>query len=171
MRLATIFIPGGDYGTFATLSAMQQVVNDALQHPVILQWGQQAVDGAAERDDQIVAIDQWVRDHFTFALDPKEVNGTVVFDLITHPLAQVEMYQELSRVIGDCDDAAILTAVLGKANLIPARFRVVGFRGPAGPFSHVYTLLKGSGGWVSLDVTRPLDSSVPRVTRVAEVNV
>lgn len=171
MRLDTVEIPLGDAGTAATLAMMRSLVHQGLRSPAILQWAKVVVDGAVEPDDQIRAIEWWMRDHFVFRNDPQVVNGIRVYDLLAHPLALLEMYREHSRVVGDCDDAAVLVAVLAKANLLPVRFRVVSFTGKKGPFSHVYPLLKGQGGWFSLDVTRPLDTQTPRVTRVAEVTV
>lgn len=171
MRLETVEIPAGDQGTFATLTMMRALVRNALRSPVILRWAHTVVDGTSDPDEQIVAIENWVRDHFEFHLDPQTVNGVKVFDLLSHPLAQAEMYLKLGKIVGDCDDAAVLTATLGRANFRPARFRVIGFQGREGPFLHVYTLLQGSQHWFSLDVTRPLDSTTPRPTRVAEVNV
>lgn len=86
--------------------------------------------------------------HWRFVRDPTGI------ELLHRPERLLDQIAAGGYAIGDCDDAAILGAALGKAVGFSARFVVLGFFGPRGPFSHVYTELWTGTGWRELDITR-----------------
>ncbi|MEE8177710.1 MAG: hypothetical protein V3T65_06925 [Acidobacteriota bacterium] len=82
-----------------------------------------------------------------------------------------EMLEDMQRwgaAQVDCDDAAVLSAALGKAVGLKPRFVVLGFEGPTGPYRHVYTELFDGVAWTEMDVTRPggIGAVPTRVTRM-----
>lgn len=170
MKLVTVELPDGEAATWQTVFHMRQLVASGLTSPVILRWAQDITERSHDPVTQVNAINAWLHAHFYFAEDPTEVNGVRVYDLLAHPVAQLEQYERFGRVVGDCDEAATLVAVLGKANLRPAKFRLVGFGPEPVRLSHVYTLLRAGGRWYNLDVTRP-PNTVIRPTRTVEVTV
>lgn len=100
---------------------------------------------------------------FRFLRDPAGV------ELVHHPRVLLDRLRKEGYVQGDCDDAAILGAALGKVIGLPARFVVVGFRGPRGPLTHVYAEVSDGSRWVDLDVTAPAQGFVvPPTRRVIE---
>lgn len=158
-------IDDGDAGVAQTIGIMQRLVNDSLSDTTVIQAARNIVAGSGSRDydAQAQAIRAWLLDHFTFVRDPfgQETIGT--------PKFQLDQIASQYYVQGDCDDVAVLAAALGKAVGMPAVFVTLGFDGPSGPFSHVYTALFGRTTWHSMDVTRPL--LVPVTTRRAEWTV
>lgn len=83
-----------------------------------------------------------------FVRDPAGV------ELVHRPERLLDLWRAKGHIPGDCDDAAVLGAALGKSIGLPARFVVLGFYGPTMPFSHVYAELQTPQGWADLDVTR-----------------
>lgn len=90
----------------------------------------------------------WLAAAWHFVRDPTGV------ELVFRPERLLDQYTNHGMASGDCDDAAVLSAALGKAIGLRARFVVLGFFGPRMPFSHVYTELLGPDGWQEMDVTR-----------------
>lgn len=160
-------LPFGDFGTQTTLRKMRQLVNSSLLDPVVIQTARKMALStfARDKDGQILAIRSFLVDHFQFVQDPIGV------ELLVTPRAMLETINRRGVVSGDCDEAAVLGATLGKAIGIPAAFVTLGFRGPSGPLSHVYAILRGGSGWVSLDVTKPLRGPFPPATRQETVEV
>lgn len=100
-------------------------------------------------DCQVTALRGWLAGVWRFVRDPAGV------ELVHRPERQLDEYRRHGYISGDCDDAAVLAAAMGKAIGFPAQFVVLGFYGSRSPFSHVYTeLLVRPGRWVEFDVTR-----------------
>jgi transglutaminase-like putative cysteine protease len=104
----------------------------------------------------------WLADHVRFLDDPVGVSlvgGGIaeVDDYLRDPITeQVRQLQATGEVRGDCDDVAMLGATLARAAGFSAvRFRVVSFD-PSSPhpYSHVFTEVLTSRGWLDFDVTR-----------------
>jgi len=157
----------GDMGTMQTISAMRRLVNMSLVDSIVVQTARSlaAQSMPRDRDAQAYSIQAFLKEHFQFVNDPRGV------ELLVPPKAMLQTIARRGVVTGDCDEAAILGAALGKAIGIRACFVVLGFRGPRGPLSHVYTVLRGSSGWVSLDITRPERGPFPPVSRHTNVEV
>ena len=71
----------------------------------------------------------------------------------------LRQYEQLGKITGQCAEAAILGASLGKALGIPATFRMLFFPVDASDEDHVYAVLYPMAGQgrtpVELDVTKP----------------
>jgi transglutaminase-like putative cysteine protease len=160
-------IAGGDLGALQTISRMRQLVNSSLTDPAVIQTARSVVALCPPRDINCRAqsIREWLSDHFQFENDPRGV------ELITTPRYLLDRIAARYYAQGDCDDAAILGAALGKAVGLRARFVILGFHRPAAPYSHVFTILRGAGVWHSLDVTKPARGPFPPVSRSSQVEV
>lgn len=140
--------PGGDLGTIRTLGIMKRYARRALPDPLLQGAARRILGGAAAPAAMAAAVRSWLARVFQFQPDPPGV------ELVKTPRRQLLELERTGRVTGDCDDAAVLGAALGRAVGLPARFVAVGFeRGM--PFRHVWTELETPDGWVELDVTRP----------------
>jgi transglutaminase-like putative cysteine protease len=164
------FIFGGDLGSLQTLYRMRQLVNTSLTDPLVIETARSIVEtaGVLGRDQQgkYLALRQWLAEHVVFLPDPLGV------ELLATPHYLLTKIARAQFVSGDCDDAAILGAALGKAVGLAARFRVLSFVNQSRPFQHVYTLLLVNGQWANLDVTRsPAIAIPPRPARVLELGV
>lgn len=161
-------ISGGDFGSLTTLERMRSLSNMAIKMPIVVETAHSIVAGIPPRDyyGMAVAIRNWLASVFHFIPDPVGV------ELLRAPDYQLRQYQTQMRITGDCDDAAVLGAALGKAVGIPAQFVAIGFK-PSGPLSHVYaqlTPLAKVPTVVSLDVTKPYGIHV-RVFRTVKRTV
>lgn len=158
---------GGDMGTAQTVAKMRQLVNRSLVDPVVIQTARGIVAGCFPRDTDChgQAIKGFMSEHFQFVNDPRGV------ELLVPPRPMLDTIAKRYLVTGDCDEAAILGAALGKAVGLRARFVLLGFSGRGGAFAHIYTILRARSGWVSLDVTRPLRGPFPAVMRQTQVEV
>lgn len=152
-------ILSGDAGAASTLDRMRGLVNASLSVPLVVETATGIVSSIPSRDyfGMAQAVRAWLARNFKFVPDP------VGLELLRDPEYQLREWMTRGQIIGDCDDAAILGAALGKAVGINAKFVAVGFRDP-GPLVHVYAVLTGpvgraigsAGAGVDLDVTRPL---------------
>lgn len=169
--VSSVAVRGGDGGTIDDLTVMVDLVNSSLVCPPVVFFARSlAVDAAPLRNQyaQAVAIREWLRRYFRFVDDPAGL------ELQRDPENLLNEYAATNRIIGDCDEAAVLGAALGKAIGLGACFTVLAFSpsdGGDGSFSHVFaTLLTDDGRAVNLDVTKPA-GSVPPPIRVWSVEV
>lgn len=107
---------------------------------------------------QIEAIEQWLLRRFRFTADPVGV------ELLRDPAEAIKRARLRGFTMGDCDEAAMLSAALGMANGIPARFRALAFE-RGGPYTHVIADLLANGRWYPLDITKPQGFVVPDPVR------
>jgi transglutaminase-like putative cysteine protease len=148
----------GDQGTAQTLAAMRRLVNESLTDLKLRTVALQSVEGCGRNlECQYRALRRWLVSHWQFVRDPSGI------ELIHRPERLLDQIRTQGYALGDCDDAAILGAALGKIVGFPARFVVLGFFGPSRPFSHVFTELWVTQSWCELDVTRTPQR--PAVTR------
>lgn len=101
------------------------------------------VDGTRGKDHEAEArrVFDWVKENITYRRDVRGV------ETIASPMGTIQ------TGAGDCDDQAVLIAVLCMAIGIPARFKAVGFI--PGKLSHVYAQVRINGQWVAMDTTEP----------------
>lgn len=158
---------GGDSGTAQTVAQMRNLVNSSLTDPVVVATARALAAAAQVRDTdgQAENIKTYLMDHFQFVRDPSGV------ELLSTPRFMLDSITARMYAQGDCDEAAILAAALGKAIGLRARFILLGFSGSTGPLAHVFTLLRGRSAWHNLDVTRPQMGYTPTASRVQEVEV
>lgn len=156
----------GDIGTAQTVHHMKKLVNQSLTDPVVVQTARGIALQYYQRDKdaQAQGIRSFMQDHFQFINDPRGV------ELLVTPRAMLDTITKRYVVSGDCDEAAILGAALGKAIGLQAQFALLAFEGRRS-YAHVYAILRGTSGWVSLDTTRPLRGPFPPVMRQTTVEV
>ena len=165
--LQSIF--GGDMGSMQTLQRMRRLVNASLADPLVIEQARSVIEnaGVLGRDEvgKYFAIRAWMDEHLAFLPDPLGV------ELLSTPRYMITKIRQAEFVSGDCDDAAILGAALGKAVGLRAKFRALGFVTRARPFQHVYTLLLIRGQWMNLDTTRSPQRDPPSPVRTYELGV
>jgi transglutaminase-like putative cysteine protease len=153
MRAFHIPVPGGDGGTYATLGIMARAARAAAVTPIVRRTAVALASSAATRDGtvQAAAIRGWLDDHIVFLRDP--TNQELVHD----PVVLVRSILAKGVVHVDCDDVATLAAALGLSVGLRARFVIVGFKGMAGAYRHVWTELSDPRRerWIEMDITRP----------------
>ena len=157
----------GDHGTADTLDRMRRLVNSALLAPSVIETAHEIVRNAPPRDElaQAARLLVWMKQHFRFRRDPVGV------ELLRDPEYQLTQIKQTGTMTGDCDDAAVLSAALGKALGFPARFCVVALNGTADPYQHVYTVLTTKAGPFRMDTTADPTKRKPRVKRKAYFGV
>lgn len=173
--LAVHWLATGDAGAKETLRVMAAAVHHAITNPAFVWWARSIVQDCPPRNETCCAyaIREYVAGAVHFQRDPLGVEN------ITPP--EVHMQKLRGRfgayVLGDCDDAATLSAALGMAVGLPARFVVLAFPMPGdapgvrytqdtAPYQHVYTELLAGGAWREMDTTRPDNLALANV-RVA----
>lgn len=161
-----MWIPGGDLGTFLTLGAMQQAVNQSLHHPDVRAAAAAASADADARNPESLwrSLRFWIASHSRFRFDPDGV------ELVRTPVEQLRQIRNVGVMHGDCDDAAVLAATLAKACGARVRFTVMGFFGEP-YYRHVYASMLVNDRWLDFDVTRPAQSLPIKPTRVAHYGV
>jgi transglutaminase-like putative cysteine protease len=151
------------------MKQMRQQVRDTLKKSrEAIQTANMVVAAVSPRDkrSQIDAIFDWLSHRFRFVPDPIGV------ELLRNPADSIHQINRLGFAQGDCDEAAMITAVLAMANGIPARFRSLAFNGPSAPYSHVVTdLAPGDGKWYPIDITKPPGFFSPLPSRTLLVMV
>lgn len=148
-------MPGGDGGTFASVSQMARLVREGATDPLVRETASQIVAGVDGRNPvaQASAIRSWLAGHFQFLRDPLGA------ELLHTPRLMLTRIMQSGTVRADCDDAAILGASLARSIGLRTRFVVVGFLASNAPFRHVWAEASASSGpqagqWVEFDVTR-----------------
>lgn len=164
----------GDAGVLQTLRAMQQLVDQAMDSPIVIQTARALAVGDGVQRQAIIAarIRAWLARYWRYVDDP--VTREHLEDA-TYLLTQFSQNRYLA---GDCDEVAILAATLGKAVGLDATFTVLAFDtgngsgnpGQSARYAHVYTtLLTAQGQRVNIDITRPSGPVAP-VVRSLEVD-
>ncbi len=143
----------GDAGTFDTLAMMRKIADFYAATPIVRDLATSIVKGLNPRDYQghAEAIREWAARNIVFLRDPR---GTELLHTPRWIIREIAR-NGVARV--DCDDAATMTAALGKSIGLKARFVVVGFQHKRAPFAHVWTELAspvGEAEWIEQDVTR-----------------
>lgn len=164
-------ISSGDAGVSQTLTHMRALVSESMADPSVVLFARSFVLRAGQREyrHQADLIQTWMRGVWVFADDP------IDREFLVSPAVLLSMLTTTGRIVGDCDEAAVLGAALGQAIGMAPQFVVLGFASPDtgndGRLAHVYTqLLTPDGDTVSLDITRP-DGPLPEVTRAWVVDV
>lgn len=157
----------GDPGTVDTLGRMRHLVNSSLLSPAVIEAAHAITHGAPARDElnQAARLLLWMKAHFRFRRDPLGV------ELLRDPEYQLAQIKQAGYVTGDCDDAAVLSAALGKALGFPAAFCVVALKTADRPYQHVYTVLTTPAGLFRMDTTASPAKDRPRVARKAYFGV
>lgn len=166
MNAATVEIPDGDAGTFATIEHMRALVNDRCAHWRIRDLALRIIGRADAPGEQAARIRAWLRTRVRFVPDPDTT------ELLHDPVLLAEWIDRDGSVGVDCDDVAMLAAALGKSIGLAARFVVVAFFASDAPYSHIWAELFDGSGWREMDTTRKVQGiEDTRVSRRAVVDV
>lgn len=136
--------------------------------PLVWETARRIVARVAERDQvtQAKVIRGWAKAHYRYVADPVHV------DLQATPAYLLQHIERDGYVMGDCDDAATLTAALVTAVGIPAALQAVAFNRADAPFTHVFTWAFPRGGKPrNMDVSHPDDAPPRAFTRRLTVRV
>lgn len=162
-----------------TLQQMRQLVNAALQSHSWVWFARALVANTGAVDSRspstiALAIRDYLRQRLHYAPDPVGIEN------LTPPLEHMAQLQAAEAagpggyVVGDCDDAATLSAAIAGAVGIPSTFTIRAFdwgKGPS-PFQHVFTTLyPRDGNPVVVDTTRNAQKFPPKVQREFTVQV
>jgi transglutaminase-like putative cysteine protease len=158
---------GGDAGVEQTFDAMARLANAGQSIPVVVDFARAlATNSGASQARGALAIYNWLARTFKYVDDPVDT------ELLISPAVMIQAAQANGVIRGDCDEAAILGASLGKAVGIEAQFTALAFEDDPDRLSHVFAvLLPNDGAPVSLDVTRPRGKRLPAVTRTLSMPV
>lgn len=155
----------GDAGVMDTLRIMQRVIDGAMDDPLVVSTARAlaAADGPMQQLGAAVRIRAWMQRAWRFVEDP------LTREHLEDAGYLLRQYQQLAYIPGDCDEAAILGATLGKAVGLTATLTVLAFDtgDTAGTprYSHVFaSLLTTAGQVITLDITKP-SHPVARVVR------
>lgn len=156
-----------------TLSLMRRYVNEAIANHDFVWWTRDEINkisSEAIMNRNWTGVARAIRDytaaHIRFVPDPEGVEN------ITYPMDHMKFLRSHRVLLGDCDDAATLSAAMGKAVGIPAEFRILAFYKPDNPYQHVITYLHPRGGSViDMDTTRFAQSLPPIATRSFSIRV
>lgn len=160
----------GDAGIEQTLNLMRELIDTAIDSPRVVHLARALAVQTGERRQyaQAVVIREWLKRVWRFVYDPADRELLMDVDEALNALAR------LGVIPGDCDEAAIVGASLGRAIGLYARLIVYAFEtddDPAQTTYHVFAvLLTDDGREVNLDVTRPR-GPVPAPTRSFAVDV
>lgn len=161
-------IAWGDAGVIQTLQYMTGLIDAAVDSPVIVTFARQlaAADVTRNQVSQANVIRSWLARVWRYVDDPNDR------ELLRDAPAMLREYAVHHVVYGDCDEAAVLGASLGKAIGLSAQLVALGFDTDAAQrFQHVYAQLLTDGGQVvELDVTKPR-GPIPQVTRTLTMDV
>jgi len=167
MRTQLYDIPGGDWGTRATVRRMGKLANKGAINPKVRRLALQITRGISGRNSwgQAMAIRRYLFHAIAFTKDPHGAELLYAPELMVKILTTGQLPLRV-----DCDDAAVLAASIGKSIGLRARLVVVGFHSPKAPMRHIFTELAGTGPasrWYEMDVTRsqqflPLQAAISR---------
>lgn len=154
----------GDAGIEQTLAIMSQLVSDGVDTPSVVGFARRlAVQAGVRRSAlQAMTIQAFLQRVWRFVNDPADR------ELLVAPDVLLANYHVAGYIAGDCDEAAVLGATLGKAIGLAPTWTVYAFEdGPPETWTyHVFAaLLTDDGRTVSLDVTRPA-GPVPAPSRI-----
>lgn len=169
------FVLFSDATTFRTLGRMRHLVRRALHDRAFVWWVRDVMATAAPaaiaaRNFGALAraIRDYVGAHIRFVPDPRGVEN------LTPPSEHARLLKETPAAVllGDCDDAATLSAAMGMALGMDATFSVRAFRRPDNPYQHVVTTLLPRGApAVECDTTASAQKLPPVPTREKTVRV
>lgn len=112
------------------------------------------------RKQQALTIAAAISRKFQFVSDPIGVQ------LVRDPEVMLWEYAQGQPLIGNCVEAALLTATLCAAVGIPVRFTALAYDDVSQPYSHVITEAQlESGRWLALDITRPYGAAPRPIAR------
>jgi hypothetical protein len=110
-------------------------------------------------------IKEWVARHCHYIPDLDEMQ------VLKPPITLLRDAQSRGVFVGNCADAAMLSAMLLIDVGIPCYFEARAFLKPDAPYQHVVTVAITDHGLVDFDVTRPIGSPDVLVTRRYQLKV
>lgn len=147
-------IPWGDGGSYATIARMREIIRAGIRSPRVVETANRiAIQFPPRAHVQIAqGIRDWLRERFSFVRDPHGV------ELVRTPEYLLQRYEITNRIIGDCDDAAVMGCALAMSVGIPCKLVTLAFN-KSNVLSHVYGVMlppfRGKCVAIPFDVTRP----------------
>lgn len=139
-----------DASTQAAMAAANSIVMTANSHSPL---------SMAEQ------VRSWALSHLHYMPDPDEMQ------VLKPPLEMLTDAQGKGMYLGNCADAAMLTAMLCIDVGIPCYFEARAFLKPDAPFQHVVTIAMTEKGPFEFDITRPAGTPDVPITRRQRVKV
>lgn len=137
------FVPSGDAGTAATLNLMVKLARTWKKDPGIWKLTRELLQSVPPHDSraEIERLFHWVKQTIRYTQDVRGIE-TLATPKVT-----------LEARAGDCDDMAVLLAVLLESAGHTTRFVALSF--DTDPYSHVITETRLGVSWIALDPTVP----------------
>ncbi len=147
-------LPSGRAGTVATLKLMVRIIKRAKKNYSLRRLSQDIVAGVAGKNwrGEVLAIRDWVRNNIRYTRDIRGMETLAI------PEVTLDTRQ------GDCDDHAILVAVLLEMLGHPTRFVAIALHGQK--YIHVFAETKISNNWIPVETTEKwqLGHKIPKVS-------
>ena len=153
------YIPAGDAGTRATLTAMAKLAKDGAKTPLIRQLALNIVKHLPEKKfyGEVRAVLKFVQDKIRYVRDIADV------ETISPPSETLRLGQ------GDCDDKSILFASLALALGNDVKF--VAIDAGHGQYSHVLPRVRVGDKWLfaeTINPGQPLGKGPKKIYRIME---
>ncbi len=144
LTFSQLTIPTGPNGTLETLAIMAALTQDAQLHPITRSTAVRILGLARNPTQYAQRVRTWVKSRMTLVDEAVE--------MIARPEWMLEQVGR-TRLVGDCDDAAVLAAALVMALGIPVRFVAIATPEHPDEFMHVYPEAYAGGEWTPFDPT------------------
>lgn len=156
LSFSQLTIPAGPSGTRDTLAIMASLTEEAQLHPITRTTAVRILGLARNPAEYASRVRRWVRSHMVLVDEPVE--------MIARPEWMLEQVGR-TRLVGDCDDAAVLAGALVLALGIPVRFVAIAAPEQPDDFFHVYPEAFAGGKWTPFDPTtnHRLPTDWPRI--------
>lgn len=135
-----------NYGLGDIKKGIRYLLDKAAESPDVRQL---AIEVTQDKEDQIAAIYDWIKDNVKYIPDPDQI------ELFISPVRMVNEYRKGMLLGGDCDDMAILAAALYRSIGIPANVILIDSTG--GGLNHAFCQVRSNKlGWTNCDPSAPL---------------
>lgn len=147
-------INSGYAGTVETAQKMIEVIQASMGDQLVRMTAEELLVGtpAYDREGEIEAIYQYVRDKVRYTKDPAGL------EYVQTPKHLIQMIMQRGQAYGDCDDKTVLGLAMLKNLGYEVAIRVAGYKTP-GVYTHVYGLVKVKHNWIVFDAT-PADEEL-----------
>jgi len=151
----------------ATVSRMKALVRRDSLNPNSILAANSIVMTADGHDTFAMAheILEWAQQHFHFIPDVDEMQ------VLKSPSYLLSEAQSKGVVVGNCADAAMLTAMLAICDGIPCTLEARAFINPTAPYQHVVAIANTDRGNIDFDITRPSGSPNYYISRRYDLKV
>jgi len=151
-----VALPYGVYGNESTIRVMRGEAHKYKGHPAIRGLALKILSyysiPSQNHLEEAAAIGAYVQEKIEYAKDP------VGIEQLHSPLYMLEQIQR-GESRGDCDDMSLMIATLLLSIGIQPYYRAIRYRTTAGPYNHIYVVVKESN-WRQQKQTLVLDAII-----------